>query len=120
MKSNTCNAPKKMFFGQINYVKDTKSNLNYINSKDKSECSISPNLIENKKNNTYFLSSIVLHNIFLKSINHILLTKPFYLGLKNVNIRKLELEYFLKDLSKSNLDIYELLDGCLDPISHLL
>ena len=120
MKSNTCNAPKKMFFGQNDYVNETKSNLNYINSKDKSECSISPNLIENKKYNTYPLSSIELHTIFRKSINHILVTKPFYSGLKNVNIEKLELEYFLKDLSKSNLDIYELLDGCLDPISHLL
>ncbi len=47
-----------------------------------------------------------LHNIFQKSINHILVTKPFYMTLKNVNIEKLELEYFLKDLAKNGVDIY--------------
>ena len=66
------------------------------------------------------LSSIELHNIFRKSINHILVTKSFYMGLKNVNMEKLELEYFLNDLTKNSIDIYELLDGCLDQISHLL
>ena len=33
---------------------------------------------------------------------------------------KLELEYFLKDLSNNGVDIYDLLDGCLEPISHIL
>ena len=35
-------------------------------------------------------------------------------------ISKIELEYFLKDLTKNNIDMYEILDGCLDPINHLL
>ena len=109
------NFQKKMFLGLNAYISKLKSN--YIKNKDKSECLISQN---NKKNNLFSLSSIELHNIFRKSINHILVTKPFYMALKNVNIEKLELEYFLKDISKIGIDIYELLDGCLDPISHLL
>jgi len=42
------------------------------------------------------------------------------MALKNVNMEKMELEYLLTDLSKSGINIYELLEGCLDPINHLL
>ena len=40
--------------------------------------------------------------------------------LKNINLQKFELQYLLEDLTKNDMDIYELLKGCLDPISHLL
>ena len=96
-------------------------NSNYItNNNKKSECIISKNLSEYKNNNLYSLSSEELHNIFQHSINHILLTKPFYMSLKNINMEAIELEYILKDLSKSGVNINELLYGFLDPISHLL
>ena len=42
------------------------------------------------------------------------------MALKNVNMEKLELDYFLRDLRKDGVDIYELLNGCLEPIRHLL
>ena len=42
------------------------------------------------------------------------------MALKNVSIEKLELQYFLKDLTKNNVDMYDILDGCLDPINSLL
>ena len=108
------NEQKKMLLGQNNYANEL--NLSYINNKDK----LSQKIFNNKKNNIYSLSSIELCNIFRKSIDHILVTKPLYMALKNVNIEKLELDYFLKDLTKNGVDIYELLEGCLDPISHLL
>ena len=112
------NVQNKILFGQNNY--STKFNLNYINNYEKSECLKSHKLFENKKNNLYSLTPIELDNIFKKTMDHVLVTKPFYMALKNVNIDKLELDYFIKNLSKINVDIYELLDGCLDPISHLL
>ena len=76
------------------------------------------NLFEKQSDDS--LSSGELHNIFINTIHHILITKPLYMSLKNVNIEKLELEYFLKDLTKNNIDMYEILDGCLDPINRLL
>ena len=102
----------EIHLGQNEYISINKSNSNNINNKDKSEFSITK-----KRTN---LSATELHNIFRKSINYILVAKPLYMALKNVNLEKLELDYFLKDLTKSGIDIYELLDGCLDPISHLL
>ena len=42
------------------------------------------------------------------------------MALKNVNLQKIELEYFIKDLSKNGVNIYEILNGCLDPVNHLL
>ena len=112
------NDKKEILFGQNAFINVNYSNSNYINNRDKLEFSTSGNLSENKKNNS--LSSIELNNIFRKSINHILKAKPLYMVLKNVNIEKLELEYFLKDLYKDGVNIYEILDGCLDPISYLL
>ena len=125
--------PKKNLFFNYNFYNNegrklirkndflsvSNQNLNYINNKGKSEYSISGKIFDNKKN-LFSLSSTELHNIFRKSINHILVTKPLYMALNNINLEILELEYFLKDISKGGVDLYELLDGCLDSISHLL
>ena len=112
------NKQRKILSGLNDFVSVNESDSNYINNKDKSEYVKPGNLFENNNNNA--LSSIELHNIFKKSINHILVTKPLYMSLKNINMEKLELEYFLKDLSNNGVDIYDLLDGCLEPISHIL
>ena len=116
-KSSNNNKQRKILSGLYDFVSVDESDSNYTNNKDKLEYAKPGNLFENNNN---ALSSIELHNIFKKSINHILVTKPLYMALKNVNMAKLELEYFLNDLSNSGVDIYELLDGCLEPISHLL
>ena len=110
------NTQKEMFLGLNDY--EIESNFNHINNKGKSEYSMTENLFEKQSDDS--LSSGELHNIFINTIHHILITKPLYMSLKNVNIEKLELEYFLKDLTKNNIDMYEILDGCLDPINHLL
>ena len=108
IKTNSCGGQKEILLEHNKYKSINKSSTN----NNKSECSIS------KKMND--LSSNELYNIFRKSINHILVAKPLYMALKNVNVEKIELDYFLKDLSKNGTDVFELLDGCLDPISHLM
>lgn len=110
------NIQKEIFLSQNDY--EVESNLDCFNNKGKSKCSMTGNLLDNESDDS--LSSVELHNIFINTINHILITKPLYMALKNVNIEKLELEYFLKDLTKNNVDMYEVLDGCLDLINHLL
>ena len=98
----------------------SNSNLSIIKNKEKSEYLSSKNLFEDKNNNLDSLTSIQLHNIFHNSLNKILDRKPFYMALKNVNLQKIELEYFIKDLSKNGVNIYEILNGCLDPVNHLI
>ena len=65
------------------------------------------------------MESYELHNIFKKSIKHILKARPFYSKLKNVPLTKMELEYLKKDLSNNGRNIYEVLDGCLDCVNNL-
>ena len=40
--------------------------------------------------------------------------------LKNINLQKLESQYFIDDLAKNGIDIYTLLNDCLDPINNEL
>ena len=91
-----------------------------LNNKEKPQCLIMKNIIEDNNNNPNSLSSTELFKIFRNSINHILNAKSYFIAMKNVDLKKLELEYFIKDLSNKDIDIYELLDGCLDPINNLL
>jgi len=109
---------KEIVLGENN--NNYNDNLNMNNNQEKSEHLISKNLLEDKNDNSNSISSMELHNICRNSINHILGAKPFYMALKNVELKKLELEYFIKDLYNKDVDIYELLDGCLDPINNLL
>jgi len=111
------NNHKKILLDTNNYAGNSSSNFII---KEKSKYSISNYLFEDKKNNPNLLSSMELYKIFQNSIEHILKAKPFYMALKNVELKKLEIEYFIKDLSNNGVDIYELLDGCLEPISDSL
>ena len=111
------NNHKKILLGDNNYAGNSMLNLN---NKEKPQCLIMKNIIEDNNNNPNSLSSMELFKIFRNSINHILNAKPFYMALKNVNLKKLELEHFIKDLSDNGVHVNELLDGCLDPISTLL
>lgn len=55
-----------------------------------------------------------LHNIFYNVINHILLTKPFFINFKNIPLKKLEINYLKDDLTKKGYDLDVLLKGCKD------
>jgi hypothetical protein len=83
--------------------------LNIVNNKINKSISIPE---KNPKNNP--IEPIDLHRIFINSINHILSTEPFFSKLKNFPLKKMELDFFQKDLAKNNVDIKVLLDGCLD------
>ena len=99
------------------------SNLNINDSIDKGKHKLfnQKNSIELKINNSISPSSPKeLCSIFNNSINHILYAKPFLMSLKNINLSKLELNYLIEDLTKNDMDIYEILNGCLDPVNHLL
>ena len=58
-----------------------------------------------------------LYNIFKDSIKHILLSKPFFINIKNTQLKKMEYNYFKNDLLKKGIDINLALQGCLDCIS---
>ena len=88
--------------------------LNIANSKIDKSLSISE---KNPENNP--IEPIELHRIFINSINHILSVEPFFSKLKNFPLKKMELDFFQKDLAKNNIDIKVLLDGCLDCLENI-
>ena len=57
-----------------------------------------------------------LYDIFNDSIKHILLSQPFFVNIKNIPLKKIEYSYFKNDLSKKEVDINIILEGCLDCI----
>ena len=57
-----------------------------------------------------------LYNIFEDSIKHILLSKPFFVKIRNAPLKKMEYDYFKNDLSKKGVDINIVLRGCMDCI----
>ena len=110
------NNNNNIFLGGSNNINNYY--LDYINNDKKSKFFVTKNLIEININNSIYPKE--LYKIFKNSIYQILHAKPYFMSLKNINLQKLELEYLIKDLSKNGMDIYELLLGCLDPVSHLL
>ena len=88
--------------------------LNMENSKINKSLSISG---KNPENNP--IEPIELHGIFINSINHILLVETFFSKVKNFPLKKMELDFFRKDLAKNNIDIKVLLDGCLDCLENI-
>lgn len=60
---------------------------------------------------------LFLPKIFSNSIKHILLAKPYFNNINNDFLKKMEFDYFKKDLMKQGINIYYLLNGCLDCIN---
>ena len=88
--------------------------LNIANNKVNKSISISE---KNPENNP--IEPIELHRIFINSINHILSVETFFTKVKNFPLKKMELDFFQKDLAKNNKDIKIFLDGCLDCIENI-
>ena len=102
---NNNNIIKNNKFNQSEYL--ISKNDNYLeNFKD----------FDNMNNINKYQDPFELYNIFKDSINHILLSKPFFDIIKNAPLKKLEYNYFKNDLSKKGVDINILLKGCLDCI----
>ena len=99
------NIIKNNKFNQSEYL-ISKNDNNLENFKD----------FDNMNNVNKYQDPFELYNIFKDSINHILLSKPFFDIIKNAPLKKLEYNYFKNDLSKKGVDINILLKGCLDCI----
>ena len=102
---NNNNIIKNNKFNQSEYL-ISKNDNNSENFKD----------FDNMNNVNKYQDPFELYNIFKDSINHILLSKPFFDIIKNAPLKKLEYNYFKNDLSKKGVDINILLKGCLDCI----
>ena len=53
-------------------------------------------------------------------IKHIMVMKPFYSKSKSIPLKKIEFDYFKKEIEKSGKNLYELFDGCLDCINDIV
>ena len=109
---------KEKYFskGSISYISTNKPEHNNIfinNSIEEKE------FLKCKKyiNNEIPISSKELFNLLDNSINHILLSRPFFSNIKGISLKKMELEFIKKDLSKKGKDFNELFKGCLDCIN---
>ena len=144
IKGNCRNDNKELNLSENNniYLIKNKASMNDNNSlvnnskdhngyfiKNNSIGNLNSNLIDNinitdilnspkhKEKNTN--DPLILHNIFHNTINHILSVKPFFIPLNNIPLKKMELDFLEKDLTKSGNNIYILLEGCLDCINGL-
>jgi hypothetical protein len=88
--------------------------LNIANNKVNKSISISE---KNPENNP--IEPIELHRIFINSINHILSAETFFSKVKIFPLKKMEFDFFQKDLVKNNKDIKIFLDGCLDCLENI-
>ena len=137
------NIKKDSFFDNSNdlileskYINNNKKNSEvsyiYINQNDSSNLYPICFNVNNIKNNNkiYNRKDIDISNKsfepneFYKSIDdsikHIFAAKPFFSNLKNYPFKKLELEFFRKDLEKSGKNFYELFDGCIDCLNDVI
>ena len=95
--NNILNTPdNKIFLWENTCINDL--NVNSTCDEKSSKFFPQKNLIE--INNSNYISSNELYKKLKNSIYQILKSKSFYSRLKNINLPKLELEYFIEDLKK--------------------
>ena len=147
IKSNCDNNGKEKIININNNPKDLRNSLqnikilNFIKNSSHNEYSIKNKSIEDlntnketdikisnllnssshlEKSNNFINSNdpLFLHNIFQKSISHILKVKPFFYNIRNnIPLKEMELDYLKKELNKNGNNFYSLLDGCLDCVN---
>ena len=79
-------------------------------------------LTDNKKcyKNKNLDDPFEMHKIFKTPIKHILSVKPLFIkNNDNKILKKIEFNYLKSNLNKKGINIYSLLDGCLDCISDI-
>ena len=100
---------------------NSRSNLKqkYINSNNINNLLYSPKCKEKKTENNNSNDPLYLYKILKNPIKHILSVKPLFINLKNnIPLKKIELDYFKKELEKTGNNFYTLFDGCLDCINN--
>ena len=110
------------------YYDNCDYSINSVNISDKYNNNRDININEQKSlsNSSYLKGEIYidmykdplfLSKIFSNSIKHILLAKPYFNNINSDFLKKMEFDYFKKDLMKQGINIYSLLNGCLDCIN---
>ena len=110
------------------YYDNCDYSINSVNISDKYNNNRDININEQKSlsNSSYLKGDIYidmykdplfLSKIFSNSIKHILLAKPYFNNINSDFLKKMEFDYFKKDLMKQGINIYSLLNGCLDCIN---
>jgi hypothetical protein len=105
----------------ILYFKNVYNNINLNNYVflDKNINNVNNNLNFYGEINPNFFESDDLLKSLNNCIKHILKVKPFYSKLKNYPLKKLELDYFKKQLEKSGKNLDDLFKGCLDGLKNV-
>jgi hypothetical protein len=98
------------------------SNLNPIHPKDNNFIKASDKLYKSKFVNIFndSFDAKEFHKYVGDSIKHIFVAKPFYSNLKNYPYKKLELDFFKKNLEKQGKNFHELFEGCLDCLKDVI
>ena len=110
------------------YYDNCDYSINSVNISDKYNNNRDININEQKSlsNSSYLKGDIYidmykdplfLSKIFSNSIKHILLAKPYFNNINSDFLKKMEFDYFKKDLMNQGINIYSLLNGCLDCIN---
>ena len=110
------------------YYDNCDYSINSVNISDKYNNNRDININEQKSlsNSSYLKGEIYidmykdplfLSKIFSNSIKHILLAKPYFNNINSDFLKKMEFDYFKKDLMKQGINIYSVLNGCLDCIN---
>ena len=110
------------------YYDNCDYSINSVNISDKYNNNRDININEQKSlSNSFYLKGdiyidmyidpLFLSKIFSNSIKHILLAKPYFNNINSDFLKKMEFDYFKKDLMNQGINIYSLLNGCLDCIN---
>ena len=93
------------------------NNVNYFNNLRQK------GLLNNNNNNSYlkgvnnFQNTPDLYSTISTSIKNILLFKTYFNNIDKVSLKKMEFEYFKKDLSEKGFNVNNLLKECLDVLN---
>ena len=99
---------------------DSIKNIKYINYVNEQNSLKIPFYFEDKMDIYESKVPLDLHKIFSNSIKHILIVKPFLNNINKKILKKMEYEYFKKDLNKQGINIDYLLKGCLDSVKEVI
>jgi hypothetical protein len=110
------NSNHNEYSNKNNSIEDSYTNLE--NDIKSSNLLNSSSHLEKSNNFINSIDPLILHNIFEKSISHILKVKPFFYNIRNnIPLKEMELDYLKKELNKNGNNFYSLLDGCLDCVN---
>ena len=94
--------------------------INKFNYNDKNKYINNSSNDENGKKNLNLNEPFEMHKIFQKPIKQILSAKPLFTKINdNKLINKIEFNYLKKDLKNKGINIYKILNGCLDNIKDI-